>query len=163
MKTVKLIIAGIFLFLFNLSFSQVSINVNIGTPVVRVPVQYSNVDYYYLPDVQAYYDIRASQYIYLNQGNWCRASYLPGPYRDYDLYRGRKVILNDYHGSRPYVYYNNHKAKYHNYYKGNSHNKEENYSNYYSYNDNRYRENRNDYENHEYRESDRNGYKKHKH
>jgi hypothetical protein len=38
--------------------SQVSVNVNIGSPPLWGPSGYSNIDYYYLPDVQAYYDIR---------------------------------------------------------------------------------------------------------
>lgn len=118
MKTLKLIAIGIFLFVSSLMQAQVSINVTIGTPPSWGPVGYSNVQYYYLPDIQVYYDIRASQFIYLNNGRWIRARYLPGPYRNYDLYSGYKVVLNDYHGSHPYHYFNSHKAKYHKGYKG---------------------------------------------
>lgn len=118
MKTLKLIAVGIFLFVSSLMQAQVSVNVTVGTPPLWGPVGYSNVQYYYLPDVQAYYDIRASQFIYLNNGIWIKARYLPGSYRNYDLYSGYKVVLNDYHGSHPYYYFNNHKAKYHKGYKG---------------------------------------------
>lgn len=119
MKTLKLVIAGIFLLVSSMVQSQVSVNVNIGTPPLWGPVGYTNVQYYFLPDVQAYYDIRATQFIYFNNGKWYRSRYLPGPYRNYDLYGGYKVVLNDYHGTRPYAYYNNHKVKYHKGYKGN--------------------------------------------
>ena len=118
MKKLKLIAVGIFLFASSLMQSQVSVNVTIGTPPLWGPVGYSNVHYYYLPDVQAYYDIRASQFIYINNGIWIRARYLPGTYRNYDLYSGYKVVLTDYHGSHPYYYFNTHKTKYHKGYKG---------------------------------------------
>ncbi|MFV8326529.1 hypothetical protein [Flavobacterium sp. ZS1P14] len=118
MKTLKLIVVGIILFASGAIHAQVSVNVNIGTPPLWGPVGYSNVDYYYLPDVEAYYDIRASQFIYFGGGQWTRSRYLPGPYRNYDLYSGYKVVLNDYHGSRPYTYFKNHKVKYYKGYHG---------------------------------------------
>jgi hypothetical protein len=43
---------------------------------------------------------------------------LPRQYRNYDLNRGYKVVLNDYHGSRPYAFFENHKVKYYKGYKG---------------------------------------------
>ena len=118
MKTLKLIIIGLILIVSSSMQSQVSINVNIGRPPAWGPVGYSNVEYYYLPDVQAYYDIRASQFIYFGNGRWVRSRYLPGQYRNYDLYGGYKVVLNDYHGSSPYTYFKSHKVKYYKGYKG---------------------------------------------
>jgi hypothetical protein len=118
MKTLKLLAVGILLVVSNLTQAQISVNVNIGTPPSWGPAGYSAVEYYYLPDVQAYYDIRSSQFIYFGGGKWVRSSYLPRQYRNYDLYGGYKVVLNDYHGSRPYVNFNSHKAKYYKGYKG---------------------------------------------
>ncbi|WP_338644972.1 hypothetical protein V5J73_08470 [Flavobacterium sp. KS-LB2] len=119
MKTLKLIIAGIILFASaNTMQAQVSVNVNIGSPPAWGPAGYSNVDYYYLPDVQAYYDIRATQFIYFGGGKWIRSRNLPNQYRNYNLYNGYKVVLNDYHGSRPYSNFNSHKVKYYKGYKG---------------------------------------------
>ena len=118
MKTLKLIALGIILFASSTIHAQVSVNVNIGTPPAWGPVGYSNVDYYYLPDVEAYYDIRATQFIYFNGGRWTRSRYLPGPYRNYNLYNGYKVVLNDYHGSKPYSNFKNHKVKYYKGYHG---------------------------------------------
>jgi hypothetical protein len=118
MKTLKLIAIAIVLFVTSSMHSQVSVNVNIGTPPLWGPSGYSNVDYYYLPDVQAYYDIRASQFIYFGTGNWVRSRYLPGRYKNYDLYNGYKVVLNDYHGKTPYAHYKQHKVKYYKGYKG---------------------------------------------
>ncbi|KDN54600.1 hypothetical protein [Flavobacterium seoulense] len=119
MKTLKLIAAGIiFIAVSATSQAQVSVNVNIGTPPAWGPAGYTNIDYYYIPDVQSYYDIRNSQFIYFGNGKWIRSRHLPHHYRNYDLYSGYKVVLNDYHGRTPYIYYKDHKAKYYKGYKG---------------------------------------------
>ena len=118
MKTLKLLALGIILFASSTIHAQVSVNVNLGTPPAWGPSGYSNVDYYYLPDVESYYDIRASQFIYFNGGRWTRSRYLPGPYRNYNLYNGYKVVLNDYHGSTPYSNFKSHKVKYYKGYHG---------------------------------------------
>lgn len=118
MKKFKLLALGIVLFIAGSVSAQVSVNVNIGSPPAWGPSGYAETEYYYLPDVQAYYDIRASQFIYFGNGNWVRSRYLPRQYRNYDLYSGYKVVLNDYHGRTPYKYYKGHKAKYYKGYKG---------------------------------------------
>jgi hypothetical protein len=126
MKTLKLIALAIFLFASTANHAQVSVSVNFGTPPLWGPVGYSQVQYYYLPDVQAYYDIRTTQFIYFGDGRWIRSSYLPRQYRNYDLYSGYKVVLNDYHGTTPYHNYKSHKARY---YKGYSKGYQETYRN----------------------------------
>jgi hypothetical protein len=119
MKTLKLMTLGMMLFFASNSMNaQVSINVNLGLQPSWGPVGYSSVDYYYLPDIQAYYDIRATQFIFLSNGVWIRSSNLPRQYRGYDLDRGYKVVLNDYHGSRPYANYRYDRVKYYKGYKG---------------------------------------------
>lgn len=119
MKTLKFITIGIMMFFASTSMNgQVSVNINIGTQPSWGPVGYSSVDYYYLPDIECYYDVRATQFIYFNAGVWVRSGYLPREYRGYDLNRGYKVVLTDYHGSRPYVDYSYHKVKYYRGYRG---------------------------------------------
>jgi hypothetical protein len=118
MKTLKLIVVGIILLVTSSTQAQVSVNVQIGSPPAWGPSGYSSVDFYYLPDIQVYYDIRLAQFIYFDRGRWIRSRYLPRPYRNYDLYNGYKVVLTDYHGTRPYTYFNNHKMKYYKGYKG---------------------------------------------
>jgi hypothetical protein len=115
MKSLKLIALGIILFATNSIQAQVSVNVNIGSaPSWGPPVQ-AEVEYYYLPDIEAYYDIRATQFVYFGGGKWIRSRNLPSHYRNYDLHSGHTVVLHDYHGSRPYSHFKNHKVKY---YKG---------------------------------------------
>lgn len=98
--------------------AQLSVNVNLGLQPSWGPAGYASVNYYYLPDIQAYYDVRTTQFIYLSRGVWIRSSYLPRQYRDYDLNRGYKVVINDYHGSRPYNNYRYDRVKYYKGYKG---------------------------------------------
>ncbi len=100
------------------STAQVSVNVNIGTPPLWGPVGYSDVRYYYLPDVEAYYDVHTSMFIYFGNGVWLRRSYLPSRYSGYDLYGGYKVVMPHYHGSNPYYNHSSYKVKYKKGYKG---------------------------------------------
>ncbi|OFY84773.1 MAG: hypothetical protein A3F72_05810 [Bacteroidetes bacterium RIFCSPLOWO2_12_FULL_35_15] len=112
MKTLKLLIIGFVLFFVNTLQAQVSVNVNIGTPPLWGPVGYTEVRYYYIPDVEAYYDVESSMFIYYSGGAWIHRSYLPRMYRNYDLYGGYKVVMTDYHGNTPYSYFKEHKIKY---------------------------------------------------
>lgn len=118
MKLLKHLIIGILFFAVSASYAQVSVNVNIGTPPAWGPAGYTDVRYYYLPDLEMYYDINASNYIYISNGKWIRARSLPRIYRNYDLYGEYKVVLTDYRGNAPYDNYKIHKVKYGKGYKG---------------------------------------------
>lgn len=112
MKFFRLFVLGMALLLAGATQAQISIRFNIGSPPSWGPQGYSDVRYYYLPDVQAYYDVPSSMFIYFEGNSWVRRSYLPSRYRNYDLYRGYKVVMNDYHGNTPYRYYDQHKKYY---------------------------------------------------
>lgn len=89
--------------------AQVSVNVNIGSRPVWCPEEeYSTVDFYYLPEVQSYYDVRSSQFVYLSQGRWIRNKNLPSRYRSYDLRKSKRVSLKGYKGNAPYAHFHNH-------------------------------------------------------
>jgi len=118
MKSLTIFLFGTALFLAVATKAQVSVNVNIGAPPMWGPAGYSNVQYYYLPDVYAYYDINKSMFIYQSNGVWIHRTYLPTRYRNYDLYNGYKVVMTDYHGSRPYYNHNEYKHKYAKGYRG---------------------------------------------
>ena len=117
MKALKLIIIAVFLF-SGASQAQLSINVHIGSPPQWGPAGYSDVRYYYLPDVEAYYDIQNSTFIYIEGRNWVHRKYLPSRYRNYDLYNGYKVVMSDYRGNTPYIHYKDYKTKYAKGYRG---------------------------------------------
>jgi hypothetical protein len=118
MKTLKLTIIGLVLFLSGALKAQVSVNVNVGSPPMWGPVGYTDVRYYYIPDIEAYYDVQTSMFIYFGDGIWIHRAYLPSMYSNYDLYNGYKVVINNYYGNAPYVYFHDHKAKYHKGYRG---------------------------------------------
>jgi hypothetical protein len=102
MKTLKMILLVMIISLFTgVLQSQVSVGINIGTP-----------RYYYLQDIEAYYDIQASMYIYLFGGIWHHARVLPASYGHYDLNNGHRVIIRDYRGNRPYNYFNEHRSRF---------------------------------------------------
>ena len=152
MKLLKLLLIGLFFIASNSTHAQVSVNVNIGSPPTWGPVGYSEVEYYYLPDIESYYDVRTSQFIYFGGGKWVYSRNLPSPYRNYNLYNGYKVVLKDYHGTTPFTYFKNHKAKYYKGYKGKPQkNRGSEYGNHDNYNDSH---DNNDHDNKDYRDND---------
>lgn len=100
------------LFFSGIMKSQVSVNINLGSPPLWGPVGYTETRYYYLPDIESYYDVQTSMFIYYYGGGWIHRTYLPAYYQNYDLYGGYKVVLVDYYGTSPYVHFKNHKVKY---------------------------------------------------
>ena len=163
MKTLKMITIGTMLFFASNSMNaQVSINVNIGAPPVWAPEVNVSAGFYYLPDIQCYYDVRATQFIYLSGGIWVRSGNLPRHCRDYDLNRGYKVVLNDYHGSRPYVNYKYDRVKYYKGYRGGPQKHKEHHDNGNGHSDYVYYKNHNDHHNdyHDH-DNDHGNYDKH--
>src|SRR5687768_15719787 len=120
MRTLKLILIGMAFFLAKSTQAQVEVNVNIGSPPQWGPVGYTEVRYYYLPDVEAYYDIQSSMFIYYSGGVWIHKTYLPRRYRSYDLYGGYKVVMTDYYGDTPHIHFKEYKNKYAKGYRGQS-------------------------------------------
>jgi hypothetical protein len=114
MKSLKFLVAGMALFFAFAAQAQVSVSVNLPSPPPPPwgPAGYTDVRYYYLPDVEAYYDVPSSMFIYYERGSWVHRSRLPGRYRNYDLYGGYKVVMSDYRGDAPYANFKEHKMKY---------------------------------------------------
>jgi len=102
MKALKLLTLGIVLFFAGAVQAQVSVRFNIGLQPQWAPAGYEDTRYYYLPDVESYYDVENSMFIYYEGNSWVHRSYLPRRYRNYDLYGGYKVGMRDYHGNTPY-------------------------------------------------------------
>ena len=112
MKKIRLIIGGLLLMLVGTLHAQLSVNIVVGTPPAWGPAESSGVRFYYLPEIEAYYDVNTSEYLYLSDGRWIRASNLPPAYGNYDVYSGYKVMLSDYHGERPYDNFRDHQRNY---------------------------------------------------
>ena len=118
MKILKTLLIAIALIAFGSAKAQVSVNVNIGNPPAWGPAGYAETRYYYLPDIETYYDVHTSEYIYLTNGRWVRTVTVPAPYKTYNFYNGYKVVMTDYNGKAPYTTYKTYKVKYPKGYKG---------------------------------------------
>ena len=106
--------AAIFFSLLSLqkANAQVSLSINIGSQPEWGPTGYDRANYYYLPDIDTYYDVNAHQYVYLNNNVWVHTAALPARYRNYDVYHSYKVVVND---SNPWTRNNVYRKKYANY------------------------------------------------
>ena len=110
MKTIKLFVFG--LLFIAASQAQVSVNVNLDNPPLWAPADRVVSQYYYLPEIDSYYDVPAKRFLYPINGKWVRVKKLPKKYRNYNLKGGKIVYLTDYRGNAPYKFNKNHKAKY---------------------------------------------------
>ena len=121
MKKLKLIAFGIVMMVAGSLQSQISVRLNIGMPPQWGPANYDDVRYYYLPDIECYYDVPHSSFIYYSGNGWIHSRNLPYRYRNYDLYNGYKVVMNDYRGDTPYNHFREHRIKYVRGYRGEEH------------------------------------------
>ncbi|EFK57089.1 hypothetical protein [Sphingobacterium spiritivorum] len=107
---ITLLIGGIFS--FTPSQAQVRINVNIGSQPLWGPVGYDYVRYYYMPEMDVYYDVVHRRYTYYHGNRWVTRSSLPSKYRRYNMYRTYKVVVNDHN---PWHRHNHYHERYHRY------------------------------------------------
>jgi hypothetical protein len=109
MKLPKFLLAAIALIAFNTTNAQAQTSTTVTFPDWGVAGA-DNARYYYIPDIETYYDIRSGNYVYMNDGKWMRTKVLPTVYKDYDLYDGYKVVLTD--DAEPYADFENLRVKY---------------------------------------------------
>lgn len=88
---------------------HVNFDVNIGKQPVWGPVGYEHAEYYYLPEIEAYYCIPKRKFVFQDGGDWRFASVLPERYGNYDMNRAYKVVIND---PRPYFSHAYYREKY---------------------------------------------------
>ena len=94
-KFILLISAVVLIGLSNTANAQVSVNVNINSQPSWGPGGYQYARYYYLPDLNIYYDVANSIFRYLSGSRWISCRSLPSRYRHYDLYKMYKVVINN--------------------------------------------------------------------
>ncbi len=87
--------------------AQIHVNVNIGNQPVWGPVGYDYVDYYYLPDLDVYYNVPRQQFVYFDFGRWIFAASLPSRFGRYDLFNTYKVVINERNPWLRNTYYRN--------------------------------------------------------
>ncbi len=89
--------------------AQIQASANIGSQPIWGPVGYSYVENYYMPEIESYYNVPSSKYMFMINGKWVTSSTLPSRYSKYDLYHGYKVVINE---PNPYLHFNKHRVKY---------------------------------------------------
>ena len=87
--------------------AQIHVNINIGNQPVWGPVGYDYVDYYYLPDLDVYYNVPRQQFVYFDFGRWIFAASLPSRFGQYDLFNTYKVVINERNPWLRNTYYRN--------------------------------------------------------
>lgn len=90
--------------------AQVAVNFNISQQPVWGPVGYDFVDYYYLPDIKAYYHVPTHQFTYWEDNKWATTNELPARYANFDLFKAHKVVLNQ--SNEPWLHDEEYKGKY---------------------------------------------------
>jgi hypothetical protein len=118
MKILKFIVIGMILLFAGELQAQVTVDVKVGLPPAWGPAEYPSAHYYYLPDVESFYDVQSAMFIYYDNGMWIHRPYLPQRFKEYDLYNGFKVVSTDYKGNNPNNYFREFKTKYHKGYQG---------------------------------------------
>ena len=108
MKKLLVISAILFSSAFYKAESQIHVNINIGSQPIWGPVGYDYAQYYYLPDLDVYYDVPRQQFVYFDLGRWIFASSLPSRYGRYDLFNSYKVVVNDRDPWLRHTYYRDH-------------------------------------------------------
>ena len=91
------------------SSAQVNISVNLGSQPAWGPSGYQYAQNYYLPDIDVYYNVPQKQWSYQDGNRWVTARELPARYRNYDLYSGHKVVINE---ARPYLNHAKYRKQY---------------------------------------------------
>ncbi|MES2329514.1 MAG: hypothetical protein V4539_07925 [Bacteroidota bacterium] len=74
---------------------------------------YNAGNYYYLPEIDTWYDIPNRHFIYFEYGRWVFSRELSNKYRDYDVNNSYKVLVDE---TRPYLRANRFRERYINYY-----------------------------------------------
>ncbi len=91
-------------------------NTNVVVPAWAPPYQDIHlVRYYYLPDIEVYYDVWNQEFVYLQDGSWMFTSSFPPIYTGFDLYNCFVVVL-DYHVYEPWMHYHYYVSHYPRYY-----------------------------------------------
>ncbi|WP_375434681.1 hypothetical protein [uncultured Hymenobacter sp.] len=88
--------------------AQVRVSVNVGTPTWG-PAVGPSVQYYYIPEIDGYYDLYSQSYVYLDNGYWVNSPYLPSYYANYDPRFFHPIVIN-YAGRQPWGYIRDHRA-----------------------------------------------------
>ncbi len=89
--------------------AQVNVNINIGNQPLWGPAGYEFARFYYIPEIDVYYNIANRKYTYYQGNRWVTKSKLPSRYRKFDIYSTYKVVIND---DNPWRYHDRNRRSY---------------------------------------------------
>jgi hypothetical protein len=122
MKNMKFLLTAISFIAFGAAQAQVEKTTSTTTTTTTSLPDWGvagseNARYYYIPDMESYYDIGSKTFVYMDaNGQWAKSTEVPAAYKDVDLYDSYKVVLND--DTDPFANYDKLKVKYAKGYKG---------------------------------------------
>lgn len=91
---------------------KVHVNINFEIPVWAPYYENTHqVRYYYLPDIESYYDVRSQEFVFLHNGVWVFSRSLPPAYAWFNL-RNCFVVTLDYRVYEPWRHFNYYVAHY---------------------------------------------------
>ncbi|WP_310394819.1 hypothetical protein [Hymenobacter sp.] len=100
---------GAFVLLAVAAPARAQVNVNINTaPPAWGPSVPAGTQFYYIPEIDGYYDLYARRYIVFRKGRWVPVVALSG----YDPYAFHPVVLTTYRGRQPWAYVREHRVRY---------------------------------------------------
>jgi len=82
-------------FNINSADAQVHVSINIDIQPAWGPSGYDYAEYYYIPEIDIYYDVINRLFWYNEAGRWLSNYYLPVAYSFYDFYSLYKVVINN--------------------------------------------------------------------
>ena len=82
------------------SSAQIRVSLNINSQPLWGPVDNDYVEYYYLPEYDMYYNAPEAQFVYRSGSTWEFSKTLPYKYRNANLDRTYKVVVNE---QKPYL------------------------------------------------------------
>lgn len=98
------------------SAQNVHVNININIPAWAPYYEnQSQVRYYYLPDIECYYDVRHGEFVYLNDGVWIFSRFLPPAYAWFNL-NNCYIVALDHRVYEPWRHFHYYVAHYPRYY-----------------------------------------------
>ena len=78
----------------NKAEAQVRVRINIDIQPSWGPSGYNYAEFYYIPEINVYFDVINHLYYYRNGRRWVSGLYLPMAYSHYDFYSLYKVVIN---------------------------------------------------------------------
>ena len=75
--------------------SHVSTRLNVDRQPIWGPTGYDHVEYYYLPDIDIYYNVPLGRFYYYENSRWTNGTSLPARAQGFDLYSAYKVVVNE--------------------------------------------------------------------